>query len=101
MSERRGNASEGEMVHGGLVEEALRVWRDGERLLEELLPLSADHGTVRLNVVALRETYHTLTSRSRATSDQIAECADRIESARAIIRHVRGKFAPDRPESPG
>src|SRR5687768_3613198 len=63
-------------MHGGLVEEALRVWRDGERLLEELPPLMADRETVRLNVVALRETYQTLTSRSTATSDQIVECAE-------------------------
>jgi hypothetical protein len=82
-------------MHGGLVEEALRVWRDGERLLEELPPLMADRETVRLNVVALRETYQTLTSRSTATSDQIVECADRIESARAMIRRVRGKLGPD------
>ena len=81
------------MVHGGLVEEALRVWRDGERLLEELPPLTTDHETVGLNVVALRETYQTLTSRSRATSDQLVECAARIESARATIRRLSAKRA--------
>ena len=88
------------MVHGGLVEEALRVWRDGERLLEELPPLTADHETVGLNVVALRETYQALTSRSKATSDRLVECAAQIESARAIIRRVSTK-RPSAGESPG
>jgi chromosome segregation ATPase len=75
------------------VEEALQVWRDGERLLEELPPLTADHETVRLNVAALREAYRTLTGQSSSSKEQIADCQRQIASAHETIRHVREKLS--------
>ena len=83
------------MVHGGLVEEALQLWRVGERLLNELPPRDPDHATVRLHVAALRAMYQTLTGQPAATKEQLADCEQQLESAAATIRHVREKQARD------
>ena len=81
---------------GALVEEALQVWREGERLLKTLPPLTPDHERVSLQVAALRDTYQTLTSQSAATKEQIAECRQQIASAHETIRLVREKWRLDR-----
>ena len=81
---------------GALVEEALQVWREGERLLKALPPLTPDHESVSLQVAALRDTYQTLTSQSAATKEQIAECQQQIASAHETIRLVREKWRLDR-----
>lgn len=83
------------MVHGGLVEEALQLWRDGERLLEELPPLNADHETVSLHIAALRAMYQSLTSQSATTKEQIAECERQLAAASATLRSVREKLRED------
>jgi hypothetical protein len=78
----------------GLIEEALQAWREGERLLDELPPLTPDHETVRLSLIHLREAYRQLTGRSAATAAAIASCATTIESARTTIREIRAKRWP-------
>ena len=82
-------------MQSGLVEQTLRTWRDGERLLEELAPLSADHQTMRLLLVELRESYQMLTSRSDVSHQQLDECAKQLAVARNTIENVRSKLASD------
>jgi hypothetical protein len=80
-------------VSGSLIDQALEAWRDGERLLEELPPLTPDHETVRLELISLREAYRQMTGRSVASNETLASCADTVTSARETIRKVREKVA--------
>ena len=72
-----------------LTEQALEAWREGERLLEELPPLTPDHEAVRLELISLREAYRHLTGRSSASNETLASCADTVAAAQETIRRVR------------
>ena len=80
-------------MSGSLIDQALETWREGERLLDELPPLTPDHETVRLELVGLREAYRQLTGRSTASADTLTSCADTVAAARATIRTVRQKLS--------
>jgi hypothetical protein len=80
-------------VSGSLIDQALETWREGERLLDELPPLTPDHETVRLELISLREAYRQLTGRSTASTETLASCADTVATAKATIRIVRAKFS--------
>jgi predicted nucleic acid-binding Zn-ribbon protein len=74
------------------VEQALNTWREGERLLEELPALTADHETVRLELIRLRNAYRQITGRSAASREAIASCEATISSARQSILAIRAKL---------
>ena len=74
-----------------VIQQALDAWREGERLLEELAPLSADHETIGLQLITLREAYGELTGKPGPSKESIAACAVRIDAARALIHTVRDK----------
>lgn len=74
-----------------LIERALATWREAERLLRELPPVDADHETVRLEVVRLREAYTRLTDRSSDAAETMASCRATIDNAHQVIAAVREK----------
>jgi len=71
------------------VQAALDAWRDGERLLDELPPLSPDHETLRLAIATLKASYADLASTSDATADALGRTQSVIESTRETIVAVR------------
>ena len=71
------------------VGEALATWREAERLLDELPPLSPDHETVFRAVATARDTYHRLASATHATATTLATTRQAIEEARAVLEQVR------------
>ena len=75
-----------------LVGEVLGVWREAERLLDELPPLDPDHETVRLAVHSLQSTYQAVTTGDATrTPSVVAGSRDTIRDARALLTSVRQK----------
>lgn len=72
-----------------LIEEALRTWRDGERLLAELSPLDPDHEAVRLAIDQLRTTYTRLTNTPGLTAEALESHRATIATAVETIVKVR------------
>lgn len=68
---------------------ALTTWRDAERLLEELPPLSPDHETAALARNAARDLYHSLVDAAAVTGDQLASARATIASARELLDAIR------------
>jgi hypothetical protein len=81
-------------VPAAVIQQALDAWREGERLLEELAPLSADHEAVGLQLITLREAYGELTGKPGPSKETIAACAVNIDAARELIHAVRAKQRP-------
>ena len=71
-------------VAHGTVEELLATWREAERVLESVPPLSRDHESVALAVVRLRTTYQRLTDRQERSAALVAE-ADRVARDCAVL----------------
>jgi hypothetical protein len=80
-------------MSGSLIDQALETWREGERLLDELPPLTPDHETVRIELIRLREAYRQLTGRSTASAETLTSCADTVAAAHTTIRTVREKLS--------
>jgi hypothetical protein len=72
------------------VEEVLAAWREAERVLDTLPPLSPDHETVRRTVVSLRRTYQTITSDAEQTAETIDRTHQTIGAAREVLTRVAG-----------
>ena len=84
-----------------LVDDVLDAWRDAERLLETLPPVSPDHETVAMAVERLRETYQRLTTEDAPrTAGSVAEAQDAIERTRLLLDWVRTRD-PDRSRASG
>jgi hypothetical protein len=77
------------------MEETLRAWREGERLLETLPPLTPDHETVRLAIIQLRSTYQRVATLKAATHDVLASNRALMEEALDVIRAVQGRLTRD------
>jgi hypothetical protein len=73
------------------MEDALRAWREGERVLDTLPPLSPDHESVRLAIVDLRTTYQRVASLKVATRDVLTANREAIEEARQVIQDVAAR----------
>ena len=84
-------------MSGTLIEQALEAWRDGERLLDELPPLTPDHETVRLQLISLRQAYREMTGRSAASKETLEACRDTVERAQDSIHKVRAKLEQPQP----
>lgn len=75
-----------------VVAEVLQTWREAERLLDELPPISPDHETVRLAVHSLRATYRSVSAGdAMLTPTLVAESHERMAEARALLTLVRKK----------
>ncbi len=73
------------------VAETLDTWREAERLLEELPPLSPDHETVAAIVVECRATYQRLAFGASRTADALASARSTLDHAHALLREVRSR----------
>jgi hypothetical protein len=72
-----------------LVAEALRVWREAERVLETLPMGSPDHETARILIVQMHELYTSLTEAKAQSAERLASTSDVIQTARATLRAIR------------
>ena len=72
-----------------LIPEALAAWREGERLLQALPPLSPDHETVALAVAQLRDVYSTLTTSSDVTASALSSSRSTVEQAARVIAEAK------------
>lgn len=77
------------------VEELLRVWREGERLLAELPPLDPDHERVRHVVAVMSHLYQDLTAEGGNTPDAIHSSTDTIVAARLTLARARARLVVD------
>ena len=76
-----------------IVEDALEVWREAERLLDRITPVDPDHETLALAVASLRETYQNLTDGvSERTPSMISHSRDSIERTRSLLARVRARM---------
>jgi hypothetical protein len=76
-----------------IVEDALKAWREAERLLDRLPPVDPDHESVALAAASLRLTYQKLTDgASERTPAIVAHTRDSIERTRALLVRVRSKL---------
>jgi hypothetical protein len=84
------------------VEEVLKTWRDAERLLETLPPLSRDHETVRLAVTRLQATYQILTDRFGRSEEALIGSEAVVRDAEALIAKISAKLldGPDGASGP-
>jgi hypothetical protein len=73
------------------VEELLSVWRDAERLLDTLPPMSPDYEAVRDAVVELRSAYQTVTGGRPVTDEALATATVRVREAERLVGEVRMK----------
>ena len=71
------------------VEELLSVWRDAERLLDTLPPMSPDYEAVRAAVVEVRSAYQTITSGRPITDDALASVTARVRDAERLLGELR------------
>jgi hypothetical protein len=73
------------------VEELLSVWRDAERLLDTLPPMSPDHEAVRDAVVEVRAAYQAITGGQPVTDEALATATARVRDAERLIGELRSK----------
>jgi hypothetical protein len=71
-----------------LLVETLKVWREAERVLQELPPVEPAHETVRQLVIQLREAYASLSEQHDLPADAIEAIRAQIESARQVLRDL-------------
>ena len=71
------------------VEELLRVWRDAERVLDTISPLSPDHEIVRMQVARLRDAYQAMTDRRPASEEVVALSHATLRDTQALLDRMR------------
>ncbi|HEX5013669.1 MAG TPA: hypothetical protein VFV72_05845 [Candidatus Limnocylindrales bacterium] len=81
------------------VEEILSLWREGERLLEELADDAPQRRLVAAEVVELKRIYRRLTNESDVTAhilvqsrEAIATAHDAVASARTVLEGTRNRL---------
>lgn len=72
-----------------LIVDTLKVWREAERVLQELPPLDANHEAARLLVIELRALYAEVSEASALTAERIAGYRAVLEQATARISTLR------------
>ena len=70
------------------VEEVLAAWREAERVLDTLPPLSPDHESVRRAVVDLQQTYQAITGNAAASAEIIARTHQTLDDAHRVLARV-------------
>jgi hypothetical protein len=73
------------------VEELLSVWRDAERLLDTLPPMSPDYEALRDAVVEVRSAYHAVTGGPPVTDEALATATARVRDAERLLDELRMK----------
>ena len=71
------------------VEEVLQTWREAERVLDTLRPVTPDHESVRLAIARLKDTYQQLTDLGGHSADVIASTRGTLEETHALLGRVR------------
>jgi hypothetical protein len=74
------------------VEEVLALWREAERVLDDLPEVDPDRRIVSADVAALRRMYRLMTDTATGTDATLAQSAEVIEESRAILRRVRARL---------
>ena len=74
-----------------LMAKILVEWRDAERLLEELPPLSPDHETVRLMIAHLRVTYASLSATKDITQVALDNNRRVVAEAHELLEEVHSR----------
>jgi hypothetical protein len=69
-----------------LIVDTLKVWREAERVLQNMPPAHPDHETVRRLVIELRAMYADLSETPAAAAEIVAQGRARIDAARAQLR---------------
>jgi hypothetical protein len=78
------------------LDEVLAVWREGERLLEELPADSPDRRPVQIQVYQLRRIYRRLTdTKIPQTAEHIATSREAVERARATLARAQARLHPE------
>ena len=73
------------------VEEVLSLWREGERLLEELPGDAPQRKLVSAQVEELRRLYERLIDEPDVTAHMIDNAHEAIESARTVLAGARAR----------
>lgn len=71
------------------VEDILAAWREAERVLDTLPPLSPDHESVRRVVVDLRLTYQVVTSSAAHTSGVIERTHQTLAETHVLLARIK------------
>jgi hypothetical protein len=79
--------------------EILTEWREAERLLDELPPLSRDHETVRLVVNNLRIAYARMADSQELSQDALESNRHVLTEARALLELVDSRVSQPRGSS--
>ena len=73
------------------IAQALAAWREGERLLAQLPPLSRDHESVALAVNSARDVYVVLSRDAKVTASLLHRSQHTIADARRIIAEASAR----------
>lgn len=73
------------------IAQALAAWREGERLLNQLPPVSPDRESVALAVRSARDVYTTLSRDAKVTADLVQRSQLIIADATTIIAEARAR----------
>jgi hypothetical protein len=71
------------------MEEVLALWREGERILEQLPQDAPDRPMVEAEVESLRALYHRLTSKIEESGIALETSRSRIDSSRATLERAK------------
>lgn len=77
----------------GTVAAALVTWRDAERLLEELTPLSPDHETASLMAASMRATCELLSASPSMSEEALRHTGAAIDHVRMVLAAIRMRHA--------
>ena len=81
-----------------LVEDVLHTWREAERLLDDLAPVSPDHETIQLSVVVLRDLYARLTDLGAQSDEALASSREKLAASRRVVEAARLRVASQSPD---
>jgi len=74
-----------------VAEEVLSTWREAERLLATLPPLSPDEDAVRLAILTMRECYKELTREQPPRPIAISRGRATVDRAQVLLAQTRAK----------
>ena len=78
------------------VEEILALWRQAERLLDELPARAPEHRIVRAEVLELKRMYKRLTAEGDVTGHMIGTTHLRIQESKAVLEAARATLDRNR-----
>lgn len=77
------------------VDEVLAVWREAERVLDDLPPGDPERRLISAHVVEIRSIYRRLTDAMDTSYEGLGSSRDQLESATATLHRVRASLARD------